>query len=151
MLTASSGDGLIYNVTRSRMLAATFNWSAADKTIVLASTDYAPDENHRTLADIPGSLEAGYSGPMPGLFISPKGWAGSAITPMAWLGALALKPIGAAIIVRHLNNILNDPNQANFELVACLTTFIGGPIFPDGSPFSLTFDQSNGQQGWFRP
>jgi hypothetical protein len=113
----------------------------------LVDTNYVFNEAHRTVAEVAFTADAGT--PMTGLFISANGWAGSA--PVPFSTGVSTLPVGAAIIVHHIANIINDPNPKNFELVACLTTFIGGPIYLDGSPFSLTFDQSNGQQGWFRP
>ena len=150
MLTTTSGDGLIYNITRAKMLNGTFRWTDPDKWIVLANTDYIPNENHRTVADIAGTAaEQGYGGQVPGLFVSQNSWAGSAIIPVSTLGGITTKPLGGLVIVRIITPGVVAPT--NYELVACLTTFIGGPIYPDGSPFSLAFDQSNGQQGWFRP
>ena len=150
MLTTTSGDGLIYNIARARMLNGTFRWTDPDKWVLLANTDYAPDENDKTMADIAGSeAEQGYGAPVPGLFISKNSWAGSAIIPITALGGITTKPLGGVVIMRVITPGVATPT--NYELVACMTTFIGGPIYPDGSPFSITFDQSNGQQGWFRP
>ena len=150
MLTTTSGDGLIYNIARARMLNGTFRWTDPDKWIFFVTPDYTPNENHKYLSEIAGvEGEQGYGASIPGLFVSKNSWAGSAIIPVTTLGGITTKPLGGLIILRAA--IPNSTDPAALELIACLTTFIGGPIYPDGSPFSIAFDQSNGQQGWFRP
>jgi hypothetical protein len=150
----TSGDGLIYNVARSHMLTSTFRWTDRDKFAVLADTDYNYNEQHKTFYDVGASapaLEYG-SNVVPGLFVSVNAWAGS--DPIQFSGENWTKPVGSLLIARYtgvVGSVADANNGAKYELIACLTVFLGGPIYPDGSPFSLTFDQSGGQQGWFRP
>ena len=143
MLTG--GSGALYNISRAKMLAGTFRWTDPNKTL-LAVAGYTFNEAHRTLADC--VMQASDATPMSGLFVSANGWAGS--SPIVMVPDLWGQPIDGVIIAKFTGTTPVD-TQSLYELVAYLNTFIGGPIYPDGSSFSLTYDQSNGQQGWFRP
>ena len=152
MATVTSGDGLIYNVTRARMLAGTFRWTDPDKYAWIADTTYTFNEHHKTLADVfaaDPAFKSGFS-PVSGAFISADAWAGSGAAQFS--GEVWTLPIGSLIFTRFFGSAVPaEAGPDKHEMIACLTTFLGGPIYPDGSTFSLTFDQSNGQQGWFRP
>jgi hypothetical protein len=146
-MVLTSGDGLIYNVARAKMLAAAFRWTDTDKYAAIVDADYAFDELHATLADVtPGNIGLGKAGAP---FISANSWAGS--SPPQFSGEVWTKPIGSLILTRYVGTLVQTGDYTKYELIACLTTFLGGPIYPDGSPFSITYDQSNAQQGWFRP
>ena len=153
-MVLTSGDGLIYNVSREKMLTSAFRWTDPDKYAAIVDTDYVFDETHQTLADAVAAIppdtliESGIIR-IPGLFISANAWAGSA--PPQFSGDVWTKAIGSLLLTRFVGSSVQTEDYSKYELIACLITFLGGPIYPDGSAFSLTFDQSNGQQGWFRP
>ena len=152
-MVLTSGDGVIYNVARAKMLAGTFRWTDPDKYGWIVDTTYAFVETHKTLYDVQNSIltAGGHYGfaIMPAPFISANSWAGS--PPPQFSGEVWTRPIGSLVITRFVGSSVQQNDSTKYELIACLTTFLGGPVYPDGSTFSLTFDQSNGQQGWFRP
>ena len=144
-MTCTTGAGALYNISRSKMLAGSFRWTDPDKALV-AVAGYTFAETHRTLADC--VIQASEATPMSGLFVSANGWAGS--LPVLMAPQLWTQPIDGLIIVKFTGTI-PATTPSLYELVAYLNTFLGGSIYPDGSPFSLTYDQSYSQQGWFRP
>ena len=152
-MAAKVGTGVIYNVARVQMLSGAFRWTDPGKYMTLADPSYVFDEGHMTVADTIGFIgDVTFDGtvpPIPGLFISEAGWAGSA--PVAFSDVSSMLPVGSVLIWYVIDLSGNLQDDANYGLIACLTSFPGGPIYPDGAPFSLTFDQSLGQQGWFRP
>ena len=151
-MAAKAGTGVIYNVARIKMLAGAFRWEDPWKFMTLADPTYVFDEGHATLADtvgVIGDITLDGSVPqIPELFISANGWAGS--SPVAFADVVSITPIGS-VIIWSVDPATDLTDPTNYELIACLTSFPGGPIYPDGAPFSLTFDQSLGQEGWFRP
>ena len=145
----TSGSGFTYVAARTRMLSGAFRWADPNKWATIVGPDYAPDDGHRTLANIGTEI---YNQPMSGPFISASGWAGS--QPVQFVGATWNYPVTYFVITRYVGTVTGFPSDqdlSKYELIACLTVFLGDPIYPDGSPFSITFDQSHGQQGWFRP
>ena len=148
-MVLTSGDGVIYNVARARMLAATFRWTDTDKYASIVDIDYAFDETHKTLNDIAStSVNIGTS-PLPRPFVSANSWAGS--DPPQFASEVWTQAVGSLVLSRFTGSTLQTADLTKYELIACLTTFLGGAIYPDGSTFNITYDQSNGQQGWFRP
>lgn len=150
----TSGDGILYNVSRAKMLTAAFRWTDPDKYAVIVDTTYAFDETHNTLADVVASVPTGVvmevgTSKLTGLFVSADAWAGS--DPPQFSGEIWAKAIGSVILTKFVGTSTQLVDFTKYELIGCLVTFIGGPIYPDGSAFSLAFDQSNGQQGWFHP
>lgn len=101
-MVLTSGDGVIYNVTRARMLAGTFRWADPDKGASIIDTTYTFNETHKTLHDIYLSILAagGHVGGavLPGLFISANAWAGSAAPQFS--GEVWTRAIGSVVITR---------------------------------------------------
>ena len=151
----TSGDGLIYNVARARMLSATFRWTDTDKFASIVDVDYAFNEVHASLADVvklpsPTSPNVNIgTSPLLKPFVSANAWAGS--DPPQFASEVWTQAIGSVVLSRFIGSTLQTADLTKYELIACLVTFLGGPIYPDGSVFSIAYDQSNGQQGWFRP
>ena len=148
----TSGTGTIYNRTRAEMLMGGFRWADPNKWAAIATPDYVFQDNHLTLMDVVlANPSATGMAPVPGPFISPSGWAGS--KPPEFSGEVWTEPVASLILCQYIGGP-QQPDLGDFTkyiLIACLTTFVGGAIYPDGSPFSITYDQSNGQEGWFRP
>ena len=154
-MVLTSGDGVVYNVARARMLAATFRWTDTDKYASIVDADYAFDEAHASLADVvklptPASPQINIGTvSLPKPFVSANAWAGSDAPQFS--GEVWTQAVGSVVLSRFTGSTLQTADLTKYELIACLVTFLGGAIYPDGSAFSITYDQSNGQQGWFRP
>lgn len=148
-MVITSGDGVIYNVSRAKMLTAAFRWPDTDKRATVVDTDYAFDETHRTLADVASMTVNIGTSVLPQPFVSANAWAGSNAPQFS--GEIWTQAVGSLILSRFVGSNAQTLDLTKYELIACLVTFLGGAIYPDGSAFSISYDQSNGQQGWFRP
>jgi hypothetical protein len=149
MAVVTSGDGVIYNVARAKMLAATFRWTDTDKYASIVDADYVFNEAHRTLHDVASTVVNVGTSPLLKPFVSANAWAGS--DPPQFANEVWTQAIGSIVLSRFIGSTTQTADLTKYELIACLVTFLGGPIYPDGSAFSIAYDQSNGQQGWFRP
>ena len=153
----TSGDGLIYNVARARMLSATFRWTDTDKYAVdrrrglcvrREHTRHSPTWRNCRRRDV-AEREHRHQPASGAVRFGER--AGRVRDPPQFAGEVWTQAIGSVVLSRFIGSTLQTADLTKYELIACLTTFLGGPIYPDGSPFSITYDQSNGQQGWFRP